>query len=306
MTVQWDDDVDDILGGDATSGFSYATPAGGVVVMPMTTLGLRDREAGTVTVTTSLGLPKKLERLRRNSHVALSYHAREHGFSALPHHVLVQGIATVTPPDRAWLESLAPQWEKFLGPQHRGPLGRLMHVYYWERVAITVQVERVLVYDGSGAPPRVLGTPLPADPAPQPPPKLGTGPRVDVGQTAGHLGRLPHSLLGWLGADGFPVVTRVTRAGASSDGVRLRSTDAPLPPGGRRAGLTSHSFRQHMVGQEQRIYTGWLTVDGRDGVYAPHTAKGYALPPSKLLMAVGAGIGTRIGMRQARKLGLTG
>src|SRR3954467_12088053 len=179
MGVQWDDDVDEILTSDAAAGLSYATPAGGVVGIPMAPLGLRDREAGTVTVTSSLGLPKKLERLRRNPRVALSYHAREHGLSSLPLHVLVQGVATVAPPDRAWLTSIDQQWETFLGPRHGGLLGRLLDVYYWERVAITIQVERVLVYDGSGTPPRVFGAPLPADPAPQSPPKLGSGPRVD-------------------------------------------------------------------------------------------------------------------------------
>jgi len=305
MSVQWDDDVDEVLTGDAAVGFSYATPAGGVVIVPMTTLGMRDRDAGTVTVTTSLGLPKKLERLRRDPRVALSYHAREHGFSSLPLHVLVQGVATVTPPDRAWLEGITPHWERFLGPRHGGPLGRLMHVYYWERVAITVHVERVLVHDGSGAPARVLGTPLAPDPAPQAPPKLGTAPRVDVTRTARYLTKLPHALLGWTGGDGFPVVARVSGAGASTDGVRLTTSDGPLPAGGRRAGLTCHTFREHMVGQEQRVHTGWLDVDEHGARYAPHTQKGYAVPPSSLLMAVGAAIGMRGGLREARRLGLT-
>jgi len=305
MSVEWDDDVDEVLTGDAAIGFCYGTPAGGVVVVPMATLGLRDRAAGTVTVTTSLGLPKKLERLRRNPRVALSYHAREHGLSSLPLHVLVQGVAAVTPPDRAWLESITPQWETFLGPRHHGPLGRMMGTYYWERVAITVQVERVLVYDGNGAPPQVLGTPLPADPEPQAPPKLGTAPRVDVTKTARYVADLPHSLLAWTGGDGFPMAARVVRSGVSAEGVRLRTSDGPMPAGGRRAGLTSHMFRRYMVGQEQRVHTGWLTVEGGDALYAPHTAKGYALPPSSLLMAVGAAVGMRRGLREARKLGLT-
>ena len=45
-------------------------------------IGMRDRAAGTVTFTTSLGLGRKLERIARNPRVALAYHAREHGFAA--------------------------------------------------------------------------------------------------------------------------------------------------------------------------------------------------------------------------------
>jgi hypothetical protein len=59
-----------------------------------------------------------------------------------------------------------------------------------------------------------------------------------------------------------------------------------------------------MVGQEQRVHTGWLDVSGDEAVYAPHTATGYAVPTSRTLMAVGAGIGMRSGKRKARKLGL--
>ena len=306
MTVTWDDDVDEIIAGDAAVGFASVTPAKGVVIVPMAPLGLRDRDAGTVTITTSLGLPKKLVRLRQNPSVALAYHAREHGFSSSSLYVVVQGTATVEPkPDRAWLESITPQWERFLGPRHTGPLGRLMDIYYWERVAIRIQVGRVLVYDGTPASPRVTGEDLPADvPSPQSAPTGGTGPRVDAGKVAAHLDRLPHSLLGWVGSDGLPMVSRVSAAGVGEDGVRLNSRDGSLPVGGRRAGLTAHSFQNHMVGQEQRVHTGWLEVDGDEAVYAPHTKSGQAIPSSKAHFAVGAGIGMRPGYKKARKLGL--
>lgn len=78
--------------------------------MPIAPQGLRDRGAGTVTVTSSCGLPKKLDRLRRNPAVALACHAPEHGFSTRPHFVLMQGTASVDErPDRAWLESITPE-----------------------------------------------------------------------------------------------------------------------------------------------------------------------------------------------------
>ena len=51
MSVGWSDEVDEILGGDLAVGLAYLTPAKGVLIAPMATLGLRDREAGTVVVT---------------------------------------------------------------------------------------------------------------------------------------------------------------------------------------------------------------------------------------------------------------
>jgi hypothetical protein len=307
MTVQWDDEVDDIIAGDAAAGFASVTPAKGVVIMPMAPLGLRDRDAGTITVTSSLGLPKKLDRVRRNPAVAIAYHAREHGDSDSPLYVLVQGTAAVQErPDRAWLESITPQWDHFLGPRHGGAAGRLLDIYYWQRLAITVQVRRVVVYDGTSAPPRVIGEELPRQPpAPQAAPRQGSGPRVDTVKVVAHANRLPHTLLGWVGADGLPMVARVRCEGVQERGLALAGADAPLPPGGRRAGLTSHRFEQHMVGQEQRVHTGWLEADAAGAVYAPHTKAGYAMPRSQAVMVLAQAVGMRTGYRKARALGLT-
>jgi hypothetical protein len=308
VTVQWDDDVDDIITGDAAAGCAYVTPAKGVVIFPMAPMGLRDRDAGTITVTSSLGLPKKIARMRENPSVAIAYHAREHGFSKRPdsEYVLVQGTASVPDhPDKPWLQSITPQWEQFLGPRHGQRLGRGPEIYYWERLAITIEVRRVIVYDGKGEP-RVIGEDLPGDPAPQTVPKNGAGPRVPAEKAARHVERLPHSLLGWVGGDGLPVVARVTSTGADERGVRLSTSDGALPLGGRRAGLTSHAFKRHMIGQEQRVHTGWLEVDDHGAVYAPHTKAGYAVPASKKLMAVATALTMPRGYREARKLGLVG
>ena len=93
--------------------------------------------------------------------------------------------------------------------------------------------------------------------------------------------------------------------GADAEAADLASAAAArIPPGGRRAGLTAHSFKPRMVGQEQRVYTGWLTNDGGRIRYAPHTKAGYALPPSKALFVVGSTIATRRGLRKARAAGL--
>jgi hypothetical protein len=46
----------------------------------------------------------------------------------------------------------------------------------------------------------------------------------------------------------------------------------PLPAGGHRAGLLAHRYQPKLIGLETRPYTGWL----QDGVYSPHTQKGFS------------------------------
>src|SRR6476659_8464637 len=99
MPVTWSDAVDDIITGDLTTGVAYVTPAGGVVVTAVAPIGLRDRDAGTVGFTTSLGFGRKLDRLRADPRVALAYHAREHGLGSVGaasdrRFLLVQGTAS--------------------------------------------------------------------------------------------------------------------------------------------------------------------------------------------------------------------
>jgi hypothetical protein len=305
--VTWSDEVDEILASDLAAGFAYLTPAKGVVITPMAPLGVRDRQAGTVTLTTSQALWKKLDRVRHNPGVAVAYHARDYGLTERPGFVLVQGRASFpTSPDRDWLESITPEWERFLGPRATGLAGRMLEVYYWERVPITIQVERIVVYPDTAAagPPQVSGAP-PAEPAaPQRPPGGGTAPRVDAGKVAAHARRLPHTLLGWCGSDDMPEVVPATALESGDSGVKLTVPAGTVPAGGRRAGLTSHWFRPQMVGQEQRVHTGWLQSDGSDRVeYAPHTKAGYRLPASRLAFTLASGT-IAFRMRKARAAGV--
>jgi len=305
--VSWNDGVDEILAGDLAAGFAYLPPAKGVAIVPMAPLGLRDREAGTVTLTTSLGLWRKLDRVRRNPGVAVAYHAREHGFGNRPGFVLVQGRATFSStPDRAWLESITTDWDRFLVPRSGGALGRALDVYYWQRVAIDIEVVRVVAYPDNAArqDPEVFGAERPAPPVPQQEPTGGTEPRVSVESVAAKAERLPHTLLGWCAADDLPEVVPVSSARPTAGSLGLDVPPGSVPLGGRRAGLTSHAFWPRMVGQEQRIYTGWLSADEDGSVrYAPHTKSGYRLPRSKLLYNVGCASIAR-GMRGARRAGL--
>ena len=306
---RWGDEVDQIFDGDLVVMLADVTPACGVVLTPVTNFALRDRATGTVTVLSSLGAWRKLERIARNPRVALAFHTRRHGYCSGREYVLVQGIASFsTTPDRAWLQSITPSWERFMGLRYGFPWRHWTDVYHWQRVGVQIAVERVTVWPDlacTGAP-VVHGSAPPAHaPAPQPPPANGSGPRVDQALTAKRAARLPDTLLGWVGADGLPVVVPVSGARSYERGVVLEVPAGVVPAGGRRAGLTSHSFTAGVLGQEQHVHTGWLTAEeGGDTVlYAPHTRSSYRLPPSKIIYPAAVGWFTRCGLREARRSG---
>lgn len=295
----WSDAEDEIIGGDLTAALAYLTPAGGAVVTPVAPIGLRVRAAGTVTFTTSLGFGRKLERMRSNPRVALAYHAREHGFAEGRGYVLVQGDASAeTEPDRDVLEGqVGPASERFMGPPKRGVFwDRWLDAYYTDRVLVTVAVKRVISWADAAlaGEPTVTGAPLQASQLPsQQPPAKGTGPRVDAGRAAGRLRSLPNVLLGYRGADGYPMIVPVTAAGADTNGITL---EGPLPGGGRRAGLLGHRYEAKLIGLEARQYTGWL----QDGLYAPHTETGFQAPANKTVLLLANGFLAKRGLKKAR------
>src|SRR3954462_12306361 len=180
--VQWPDAVDDVIAGDLTAALSYVTPAGGAVVTAVAPIGLRDRAAGTVSFTTSLGFGRKLERIEKDPRIALAYHAREPGQSQSPRYVLVQGSATVIKePDPDYLEFVGRQATPFMGPPARGFFwNRWLSAYYADRVPVHIDVHRIVAWPDlrcSGSM-EVHGAPPPEPPPPQQPPAKGTGPRV--------------------------------------------------------------------------------------------------------------------------------
>ena len=307
MTVSWDDDLDEIFAGDLTVALGYRTPAAGVVVQAVAPIGLRDRERGTLGFTTSLGFSKKLERIAADPRVAMAFHAREHGRSAATRYVLAQGTAHVIEhPSDAMRNVIRTQATDHLGAPREGFFwDRWLREYYVSRVPVEVTVTRILTWptlDAAGAPAPVLGEPLALGPArPQQPPKGGTGPRIDVARAAKRLRATAHTLLGYAGADGAPVVVPVEIGAHDERGLMLTSATA-LPPGGRRAGLVGHSYRPRLIGLETRQHTGWLEV-GEDAVvrYAPHTETGYKAPPNKTLLLLLNGALAKKGVRQAAR-----
>jgi hypothetical protein len=306
MPISWTDRADEAIAGDLTAALAYVTPAGGAVVTAVAPIGLRDRDAGTVTFTTSLGFGKKLERIARNPRVSLAYHAREHGFAASADFVQVQGDAEAsTEPSRDYLENtLRPAAARFMGPPKEGKLfwDRWLREYYQDRVPVDVSVARVCTWGSleCAGPAEVQGEPQAGDPPAQAEPKNGAGPRVNTERAARRLRGLDYVLLSYLGADGYPEIVPVTIGDAGPDGIRL-SSERRLPPGGRRAGLLGHSYRAKLIGLAARQHTGWLTVDEEGAVYAPHTESGFRAPPNKTLLLILNGLLAKIGLRRARK-----
>jgi hypothetical protein len=302
MPVTWDDAIDAVLRADLTAALGYRTPAGGSVVLAVAPVGLHDRAAGRVGFTTSLGFSKKLDRIAQDPRVALAFHAREHGASSSPLYVLVQGRAAVdAAPTPARRQEVFDHAERYLG---KAPRNRFWDFWLREygavRVPVDVEVERIVVWPDlrCAGEPVVHGAPLPAAPEPQRAPRNGTGPRIDVARAAKRLAATDHLLLSYCGGDGYPVVLPVAIAASGPAGLRLESA-APLPEGGRRAGLLGHSYRARLVGLDTRAHTGWF----EGGLYAPHTEAGYRAPPNKTLLLLLNGALAKQGVRKARKAG---
>jgi hypothetical protein len=167
-------------------------------------------------------------------------------------------------------------------------------------VPVEVDVERIVVWPDlrcQGAA-RVLGAPLPDPPPSQRPPRRGTGPRIDVARARRRLARTPHTLVGFAGGDGFPVVVAAAVTGAVAGGVTL--TAPALPPGARRAGLLGHRYRPQLIGLETHQHTGWLEADAQGrALYAPHTEVGYRAPANKTLLLLLNGLLAKRGVRRA-------
>ncbi len=307
-TIRWPDEVDEILAGDIAVALASVTPAKGVVIAPLTNFGMRDREAGTISVNSSVAAWRKLDRIRRKPRVALAFHAREHGSSTRPEYVLAQGRATLSDPIPDYPSTIPREWSRMQDWEGMGRAWKWWLRIYALRIEIKLHVERLTVWpdlECSGRP-VVQGAAPAAPPAAQRPPAKGTGPRINAGRAARRARRLPHVLLGWVEGDGTPTVVPVEAGDVTDAGIKLRPPAGVVPPGGRRAGLTAHWFAPRVVGQRQALHTGWLVADslGENVVYAPHTSAAYRFPASDTVFHLVSGGGTRAWHRRARRAGI--
>ena len=195
--MSWPDDVDQVLAGDITAALAYLTPAGGAVVTPVAPIGLRDRDEGTVTFTTSLGFGRKLERIQRDPHVALAYHAREHGFARKRTCSSRAARARSRRPTGTGTSGCSARRRRASWARRAAGCfwDRWLREYYADRVPVTMDVTGSSVWPGldcSGAP-EVLGAPRPEPAGPQAAPKKGAGPRVDALKAGRKLKRCPTS-----------------------------------------------------------------------------------------------------------------
>src|SRR5438094_4963 len=102
-----------------------------------------------------------------------------------------------------------------MGEPKRGVFwDRWLQAYYADRIRVDVAVERVLHVPEDALPPAA---------PPQAPPRNGAGPRVDVARAAKRLRKVGHTLAGWRGDDGFPVIAPVTVGADSPAGIELTS-----------------------------------------------------------------------------------
>lgn len=302
-TATWSDEVDEILAGDLTAAIGMPTARGGVVLATVAPIGLRDRDAGIVSFTTSLGFGRKLERIHADPRIAVSYHTREHGRTDRRGHVLVQGTASIRRPrDDDEAEQLRERAADHLGQVASGRFWDWwLTAYYDDRVLVDIAVERITVSAALELETTAVASPAPARSAPtQAPPKDPNTPRVPLRRVERSIGRNSDVLLGYTGADGMPIVVPLTRVERSGDSFVIGDA-VGFPSGGRRAGLLAHSFHPGLVGLRTATHTGWLDVDATTARWTPHTRHAFAAPPNKTLLLLGNGAGARWGLRQATR-----
>lgn len=303
----WPDEVDEIFRGDLTVAVGMPTPKGGVALASVTPIGLRDREAGTVGFTSSLGFGRKLERIAADPRIAMLYHTREHGFTARPGLVLVQGVATIqsefTPQER---EAIRQRAGEHLGQVVEGKFWDWwLATYYEDRVVVNIRARRVLWWpDGDTAEaPEVFGAPLPAE-APRDQRGAAEMTRARVPMTKVERGlRHSHRILGVLQDDGLPLLLPFEVGHIGDEAVEAKVGSPLLPTGERRAGVLAHDFRAKLIGLSTATHTGCLRVGDEGAWWTPHTRHAFAAPPNKTLLLLANGAAARWGYRQAIKQG---
>ena len=190
------DETDEVIAGDLTAALAYLTPAGGAVATGVAPVGLRDRERGDHDVTTSLGLPRKLERMLGTAGRA-RVPRRSHGFSSSPRYVLLQG-------DVAGVARAGPRVADGGAATRGGAVPRRGEAQVRSGTAGCASTtssaslwrsrhgaSRLGPISPARARPRRTARRRGRLPAPQQAPGGGVGPRIDAKQAAGAAGAVP-------------------------------------------------------------------------------------------------------------------
>ena len=264
-TIRWPDEVDEILAGDIAVALASVTPAKGVVIAPLTNFGMRDREAGTICVNSSVAAWRKLDRIRRNPGWPSPSTPVNTGRAPVPSTC----SRRAGQPCRTRFPTTPPRSRGHWQPrsQDRGaasaaPWKRWLRVYALrDRDHASTCRARSTVWPDLGLP---RARPRSSAPRPlRPPVRPGARPPRAPGPAHRRRARGPKAAQApparpprapGRARDGLPDRRRRSSAGDATD---ARHRPAPagadlVPPGGRRAGLTAHWFAPRVVGQRQR------------------------------------------------------
>jgi hypothetical protein len=142
-------DVDAVLRSFYTCEFTTLNARGEPLTWPVEPFF--DAEAGTVVATASIAFPVKALNTRRNPRVALLYSDSTGSGLTDPPAVLIQGDARVAE-SREWTPQSEEQFKLSVlrQPDSRkfisNPLVRRLFTFYFQRLTITVQPRRILVW----------------------------------------------------------------------------------------------------------------------------------------------------------------
>lgn len=296
MTASLPPDVQDAFARFVTTEYTAIDAGGMPVTWPVTPY--YDPGGRSIDVTTGLGYPKKAADARTNPMVSLLFSDPTGSGLADPPMVLVQGMAEVDDRDlqanrRRYERESAEKLPGMSGAQPPSFLrGTSLFNWYYTRIYVRVQPERVYVWrGGAGEPPELLDSHIEevrsghaeVPPAGREPPTGTDGVWDDRMEQLGRLYRT--AVLSLVAPDGFPFSVRVpVEVDRSAGRVRIAAEPpgAPLDPG--RACLTAHDHDPDFSWQRNFQVRGDLVKDGSGWALVPQKlVGGFELPPASTL-----------------------
>jgi pyridoxamine 5'-phosphate oxidase-like protein len=279
----------DVVAGYRTCEFATMTRAGVPIAWPAVCLLAPDGRS--ITLTTSIALPRKALNIRRDPRIALLFSdPTGSGRDDLPQ-VLVQGTATcpeeiVTSPagfEEYWLQL----WDRQPGKvDASSALNRRLMDFYFFRLVITVTPNAVVTR------PPIVRVPSSAAAVPGSP-QPGRRDHDAWAETARRLGRYPNGVLGTAADGELPDLRRV-RVTADPDERLLRlssadgsTTQEPVPESmeGLRGSLLFHGHDEQLSALRQFGVLGTVVRDAGGFALRPERFVPGSTPESPLAMA---------------------